>query len=236
MGEVWRVTISDSFNKFLGKVITFLPNLLAMITILIIGFLIAWIVKKLIFRFLKAIQFDKVSERWGLVEVLSKGGLTYSPASLLSRFFYWIIVLITLIMGINALDVPATQNFIAQFFNYLPHLFAAIFILIVGYLIAIFLGQAALIAAVNAQMESAKLLSRSVRWFIVILSLTMALYHLGIAEKVIIAAFSIVFGGIVLALAIAFGWGGRDFAKDFLERLYRKKEKGEKGQDHISHI
>jgi hypothetical protein len=236
MGEVWRVTISDSFNKFLGKVITFLPNLLAMITILIIGFLIAWIIKKLIFRFLKAIQFDKVSEQWGLVEVLSKGGLTYSPARLLSRFFYWVIVLITLIMGINALDVPATQNFIAQFFNYLPHLFAAILILIVGYLIAIFLGQAALIAAVNAQMESARLLGRSIRWFIIILSLTMALYHLGIAEKVIIAAFTIIFGGIVLALAIAFGWGGRELAKDFLERLYRKKEKGERDQDHISHI
>jgi hypothetical protein len=236
MGEVWRVAISDSLNKFLGKVITFLPNLLAMITILIIGFLIAWIVKRLISRFLKAIQFDKVSERWGLAEVLSKGGLAYSPASLLSRFFYWVIVLITLIMGINALDVPATQNFIAQFFNYLPHLFAAILILIVGYLIAIFLGQAALIAAVNAQMESARLLGRSVRWFIIILSLTMALYHLGIAEKVIIAAFTIIFGGIVLALSIAFGWGGRELAKEFLERLYRKKEKGERDQDHISHL
>lgn len=236
MGEIWRVAISDSFNKFLGKVITFLPNLLAMITILIIGFLIAWIIKKLIFRFLKAVQFDKVSEQWGLVEALSKGGLTYSPASLLSRFFYWVIVLITLIMGINALDVPATQNFIAQFFNYLPHLFAAILILIVGYLIAIFLGQAALIAAVNAQMESARLLGRSVRWFIIILSLTMALYHLGIAEKVIIAAFTIIFGGIVLALSIAFGWGGRELAKDFLERLYRKKEKGEGDQNHISHL
>lgn len=236
MGEVWRITIADSFDKFLGKVITFLPNLLAMITILIIGFLIAWIVKKLIFRFLKAIQFDKVSERWGLVEVLSKGGLTYSPASLLSRFFYWIIVLITLIMGINALDVPATQNFIAQFFNYLPHLFAAILILIVGYLIAIFLGQAALIAAVNAQMESARLLGRSVRWFIIILSLTMALYHLGIAEKVIIAAFTIIFGGIVLALSIAFGWGGRELAKDFLERLYKREGKDNEGGDHISHI
>jgi len=236
MGEVWRVAISDSFNKFLGKVITFLPNLLAMITILIIGFLIAWIVKKFIFRFLKAIQFDKVSERWGLANVLSKGGLTYSPASLLSRFFYWIIVLITLIMGINALDVPATQNFIAQFFNYLPHLFAAILILIVGYLIALFLGQAALIAAVNAQMESARLLSRVVRWFIIILALTMALYQLGIAERVIIAAFCIIFGGIVLALAIAFGWGGRELAKDFLERFYKRREKEDEGKEDISHI
>jgi hypothetical protein len=236
MREDWGAAISDSFNKFLGKVLTFLPNLLAMITILIIGFLIAWIVKKLIFHFLKAIQFDKVSERWGLAEVLSKGGVPYSPGSLLSRFFYWVIVLITLIMGINALDVPATQDFIAHFFNYLPHLFAAILILIVGYLIAIFLGQAALIGAVNAQMESARLLGRSVRWFIIILSLTMALYHLGIAEKVIIAAFSVIFGGIILALAIAFGWGGRELAKDFLERLYKRKEKnGEKG-DHISHI
>jgi hypothetical protein len=236
MGGVWRATISGSFNKFLGKVITFLPNLLAMITILIIGFFIAWVVKKLLLRFLKAIQFDKVSERWGLSFVLSKGGVAYSPADLLSRFFYWVIVLITLVMGINALEVVATQNFISRFFNYLPHLFAAIIILVIGYLIALFLGQATLIAAVNAQMDSARFLSRAVRWFIIILSLTMALYHLGIAEQVIIAAFTITFGGIVLALAIAFGWGGRELAKDFLEKLYKRKEEGDKGQDHISHI
>jgi hypothetical protein len=236
MGEVWKVTITDSFNKFLGKVITFLPNLLAMITILIIGFLIAWIVKLLLLRFLRAIQFDKMSNRWGISHVFFQGGMIYSPAHLLSRFFYWVIVLTTLILGINALEVAATQTFIAQFFNYLPHLFAAILILVVGYLIAIFLGQAALIAAVNAQMESAKLLSRAVRWFLIILALTMALYHLGIAEKVIVAAFSITFGGIVLALSIAFGWGGRELAKDFLERIYRRKDRGGEGPDQISHL
>jgi len=236
MGEIWRTAITDSFNKFLGKVTTFLPNLLAMITIIIIGFFIAWILKKFLFRFLKAIQFDRVSERWGLPHILSKGGVTYSPADLLSRFFYWVIVLITLILGINALEVAATQNFISHFFNYLPHLFAAMIILAIGYLIAIFLGQATLIAAVNAQMESAKILSRAVRWFIIILSLTMTLYHLGIAEKVIVAAFSITFGGIVLALAIAFGWGGKELAKNFLEKLSKGRDEGDKGKDHISHI
>ena len=236
MGEIWRTAITDSFNKFLGKVTTFLPNLLAMITIIIIGFFIAWILKKFLFRFLKAIQFDRVSERWGLPHILSKGGVIYSPADLLSRFFYWVIVLITLILGINALEVAATQNFISHFFNYLPHLFAAMIILAIGYLIAIFLGQATLIAAVNAQMESAKILSRAVRWFIIILSLTMTLYHLGIAEKVIVAAFSITFGGIVLALAIAFGWGGKELAKNFFEKLSKGRDEGDKGQDHISHI
>jgi len=235
MGEVWRVAITDSLNKFLAKVLTFLPNLLAMITILIVGFFNAWVVKMFLLRVLKAVQFDRMSEKWGLTYVFSKGGLSYSPAHLLSRFFYWIIVLITLILGINALELTATQHLIAQFFNYLPHLFAAVLILVIGYLIALFLGQATLVAAVNTQMESARLLSRAVRWFIIILSLTMALYQLGIAENVIVAAFTILFGGIVLALAIAFGWGGRELAKDFLEKNYKKKEKEEK-PDQISHI
>ncbi|OGP90730.1 MAG: hypothetical protein A2157_14290 [Deltaproteobacteria bacterium RBG_16_47_11] len=236
MGEVWRVAISDSFNKFLGKVLTFLPNLLAMITILIVGFFIAWVLKVVLLRFLKAIQFDRVSERWGFSQVFSRGGMAYSPTILISRFFFWVVVLITLILGINALEVAATQNFITHFFNYLPHLFAAILILVVGYLVAVFLGQAILIAGVNAQMESAKFLSRAVRWFIIVLSLTMALYHLGIAEKVIIVAFTITFGGIVLALAIAFGWGGRELAKDFLDRHYKEKGEKKEGPDQISHI
>ena len=236
MGEVWKVTITDSLNRFLEKVLIFLPNLLAMITILVVGFLIAWIFKRLLFRFLKAIQFDRVSRQWGLADVLSKGGMTYSPANLLSRFFYWVIVFVTLILGINALEVAATQNLIAQFFNYLPHLFAAVLILVIGYLIAIFLGQATLIAAVNAQMESAKLLSRLVRWFLIVFSVTVALNQLGIAEKVITAAFSVIFGGMVLALAIAFGWGGRELAKEFLERVYKKSEKSDEKENHISHI
>jgi hypothetical protein len=106
----------------------------------------------------------------------------------------------------------------------------------VGYLIALFSGQATLIAAVNARMESARILSRAVQWFIMSLSLTMALYHLGIAEKVITAAFIILFGGTVLALAIAFGWGGRELARDFLERLCRAEQKEDGNQDHLSHL
>jgi small-conductance mechanosensitive channel len=235
MGDVWRDAMADSFNRFLAKVITFLPNLLAMITILLIGFFIAWIVKIVMLRFLKTIQFDKVSERWGVPQVISKGGVAHTPSHLVSRFFYWVIVLITLILGINALEVAATQNFITHFFNYLPNLFAAILILVVGYLIAVFLGQATLIAAVNAQMDAARPLSRTVRWFVMVLSVTMALYHLGIAEKIIIAAFIITFGGIALALALAFGWGGRELAKEFLEKIYRRKGAGE-GGDHLSHL
>jgi len=232
----WRHIMADSFHQFLAKVNTFLPNLLAMIVILIIGFLAAWILKVFIFRFLKVIQFDRRSERWGLAQVLSKGGASFSLAYLVSRFCYWVIVFVTLIMGINALEIGATRSFVAHFFDTLPHFFAAILILVVGYLIAIFLSQAVLIAAVNAQIDSASLLGRFVRWFFIILSMAMALYHLGIAENVVVAAFSIVFGGIVLALAISFGWGGRELAKTFLENLAKRKKKEKEEEDRISHI
>jgi hypothetical protein len=234
--ETWRTVILDSFNNFLRKVLIFLPNLLAMITILILGFLIAWIVKILLFRFLKIIRFDRLSNNWGLTQLLLKGGVSDSPAHLAGRFFYWFIVVITLILGVNDLEVAATQKFIAQFFLYLPNLFAALLIFIGGYLIAVFLGQAALIAAVNAQIDSARLIGRGVRWLILILVFTMALYHLGIAESVVITAFAILFGGIVLTLAIAFGWGGKDLAKDLLEKLYRRRKKEGEGPNDMAHL
>jgi Mechanosensitive ion channel, conserved TM helix len=236
MEEIWRNAIADSLIKFMGKVVAFLPNLLAMITILIVGFVVAWFVRILLHRLFRAIQLDKRSSSWGLAVALSKEGLPYSMSHLLSRFFYWLIVLVTLLLGINALELNVTQLFISQFFTYLPHVFAAVLILVVGYLLAAFLAQAALVAAVNAQMASARAFSRIVRWFIIILSLTMALYHLGIAEKVIIAAFSITFGGIILALAIAFGWGGKELAKNFLEKQYQKKVKKNEEPDHLSHL
>jgi len=232
----WQEIMIESFHKFLGKVATFLPNFLALVAILIIGLLLAWVGKVLLLRFLKALQFDKISDRWGLTHILSKGGMAFSGAHFLSRFFYWVIVIITFILAINALEIRATQTLVAHLLNYLPRLFTTILILAVGYVAAIFLSQAALIAAVNAQIDAAKLISRAIRWFILILSLTMALYHLGIADDVVVAAFSITFGGIALALAIAFGWGGRELAREFLEKICRRKEGKKQEQDHISHI
>jgi hypothetical protein len=222
MGDIWKEAMADSFKRFLAKVITFLPNLAAMITILIVGFFIAWIVKIVMLRFLKTIQFDKVSERWGLPQIISKGGVAHTPSHLVSRFFYWVIVLITLILGINALEVAATQNFITHFFNYLPNLFAAILILVVGYLIAIFLGQATLIAAVNAQMDAARPLSRTVRWFVIVLSA--CIYHLGIAENNHRRFYHYLPGSLTLARRM-----GR--IGEFLEKFIRRKGEGD-----LSHL
>jgi hypothetical protein len=128
--------------------------------------------------------------------------------------------------------VPAIERLLERLFLYLPNLFVAIIILLIGYLLSNFFGRAALIASVNAGLKASRLIGRFVKLTIFLLAATMALEQLGIGKETIIITFAIVFGGIVLALSIAFGLGGRHMAKEYLE----KKVKGEEKKDEISHL
>jgi len=94
----------------------------------------------------------------------------------------------------------------------------AILILFLGVAIANFLSRAALLAAVNAGYSSARIVSWAIRFAIWILAITMTLEELGLARQTVISAFSIVFGATMLGLAIAFGFGGQDLARKFLEK------------------
>jgi hypothetical protein len=124
------------------------------------------------------------------------------------------------------------EQVLSRLLLYLPNIFAAALILLFGYLLSNFLGQAALIAGVNAGLRASRLLARFVRLTIFLLSATMALEQLGIGRETILIAFTLVFGGIVLALAIAFGFGGQELARRYLE----EKTRGEKEEDNISHL
>ena len=126
--------------------------------------------------------------------------------------------------------------------GFVPYLLAAGVLLVVGWLLANFFAEAALIGLVNAQIQEARLISHLIRWGMLIFTLAMVLTQLGIATEIVVAAFSIMFGGIVLALAVAFGLGGRNIAKDALERRLlhggseEKKDKDREQKEEISHL
>jgi small-conductance mechanosensitive channel len=122
-----------------------------------------------------------------------------------------------------------------KFLLYLPSVFIAVVILIVGVLLGNFFGRAALIASVNAGIKLSGLLSKSVKTIIVLFAFVMALDQLGIGRQTVVAAFTIIFGGVVLALALAFGLGGKDIAKKYLERRFSGKEDEERS-DELKHI
>lgn len=232
MKDLLDKVIVIPINKFLNRLEQFLPDILTFLFIFIVGIVLGVILKRIFLRFFDTIKMDKFSERYGFIEILKKGGIKEPISVIISRLIGWLTIIIFSIVALRTLNVPAIEQILERFFLYVPNIFVAVIILFVGYLVGNFIGRAALIAAVNAGLKVSSLVGKLVKLTIFLLALTMALEQLGIGRETIIIAFAIVFGGIVLALAIAFGLGGRDIAKDYLE----KKLKGEEKKDDISHL
>jgi hypothetical protein len=226
-----RVVI-EPFDTFLERFQQFLPNLLSFILVLFAGIVLGLVLKTIFLRFFRAIKLDKFSERSGMVEMLKKGGVEESISHILARLISWLTVISFFILSLRSLNVPVIERILERFILYLPNVFVATVILFFGYMLSNFLGRTALIAAVNAGLKLAGLLGRFVKLTIFLLAVTMALEQLGIGRETIIISFAIIFGGLVLALALAFGLGGRDIAKEYLE----KKIKGDEKKDEISHL
>jgi len=147
---------------------------------------------------------------------------------LLSRFVFWIAWIGFVLLGVSVLGIAGLQEYISRFFLFLPRLFVALVILFFGLVAASFVSRAALLAAVNANFRSSRMLSNAVRIVIITFALSMVFEVLGVAEQTMLIAFATVFGATMLGLAIAFGLGGQDLARRFLERrLARQKEERE---------
>ena len=213
----------------------FLPGLLAMLVILALGILIAKMIKMILVRFLTAVNFDSWCDRMGFTTLMRKGDLWAKPSSTIGVIVFWLLVIVTLMVGLSALKVAAIDQMVGQFFGYLPRVFSAAVILVIGYVLSGFVSRAVLIAAANSGFHYAKLLAETVRTLLAVLILAMVMEQLQIAPTIVLAAFSIVFGGIVAALAIAFGVGGIDAAKRVIERETAEK-RAEEPKDEIEHL
>jgi Mechanosensitive ion channel, conserved TM helix len=212
--------MKDVFVKFKE----FAPNLLAMMTIILVGILFARIMKAVLLRFMRAIKFDTWSDRMGLTVVMRKSDLWSKPSDAVGSIVFWGLIIGSLMAGLSSLKIHAIDSLVASFVLYVPRAFSAVLILIFGYIIAGFIGRAVLIAAVNSGYHYAKLLAEAVRLLLTVLILAMALEQLQVAPGIVVAAFSIIFGGIILALAISFGVGGIDAARKMIEKEDERKD------------
>jgi len=212
----------------------FLPRLIVMLILAFLGWVIAYVAKVVLRGILRLINFDKLSENAGASQLLTKADLP-SATEVLSRFVFWVAWLGFILLGVSVLGILGLQEQITKFFLFLPRLFVALFIVFVGLLAATFFSRAALLAAVNANVPSPRVLSSAIRSIIVVFVLSIAFEELGLAEQTMLVAFGIAFGALMLGLAIAFGIGGRDLAKRFLEEKFvRRKNNNEENEDELS--
>jgi hypothetical protein len=207
-----------------------LPRLIVMLIIALVGWVIAYLVKWILRSILRLAKFDKLSENTGASQLLNKAALP-SSTELISRFVFWVAWLGFIMLGVSVLGIGGLEQHISRFFLFLPRLFVALLIIFFGLLAASFFSRAALLAAVNANLPSPSLLSFSVRTIIIIFVVSMIFEELGLAEQTVLLAFGIVFGAVMLGLAIAFGMGGRNLARQFLEKRLVHEKKSEKEEE-----
>lgn len=233
MAQMIADTVGQAWANFLQSVALYLPRVLATLSIVIVGWLIAALVRVLTRWVLRWTRFDALSEKMGLAAALK--GADLPPASVLAgTVAFWLVFLGFLLAGIDVLGLTALQGLVAGFGAFVPRLMVALAILAIGLAAANFAWRATLLAAVNARMTSPRVLSSGVRALILILAVAMALEQIAVAQTVVLTAFAIAFGAVTIGLAIAFGIGGGSLARRFLEQQF--PERPPTGPDRVSHL
>lgn len=234
MQQQWREIVLDAMRDVGQRLLIVTPRLLAALTLILLAWALASLARRATTRILGAADLDKRCARWGFGAVLGRAGHRPSLTELLGRLVYWAILLVGLLMTVEALEMPGTRGAVGVLLAFLPHLIVAVLVVVGGWMLAQFLAQAVLIAAVNAQVAGASLLAAAVRWLVLTVAGAVALTELGVAREMVLLVFGIAFGGAVLALSLAFGLGARELARQALESYLRRTR--EDSGEPVSHV
>lgn len=231
MSEQVNEVLRQTMTRITTALANFLPGLLAFFMILLLTIIVALVLRAVIRRSLARVEFDTRMEQWGFSAV-NEWAPSQSPTRLIAQASFVTILLVGILIGLSALDTRLISLLIVELFNYLPHVVAAVFILIVGAVLSRFLARSVLISAVNMQIQSARLLSLGVKWLVIVLTVAMALDHLRIGGTVVQISFAILFGGIVLALSLAVGLGSKDMVRQSWQRQTDRMDREVEEQFH----
>jgi hypothetical protein len=234
MGDQWPNDVWSGLLQVRERLLAIIPGLLVLATLLAVGLLLGWLARLAVSRVSRAVGVDRVFERWGLAPSLRRSGIVRLPSDVLGLVCFWAIFILFASVGVDGLALPGAPGATALLMAFLPPLLAAALILLVGWLVANFLSQGVLIAAVNARLPEARVVARGVYWSVLLFAVATALTHLGIGKEMVLVAFGITFGGVVFAVALAFGLGGRSLARHILER--RLHRGAPPPQERITHL
>jgi Conserved TM helix len=234
MWEQVKQALVDSTARFLTRFANLLPGLAALIIALLLSAVLAWILAAIVRRLLASLHFDERLGQWGFSSLAEWSPMS-SPTRLISRSVAALVMISGCLIGIAAFDLDWTYLFVQKVFAYIPDVLAALLVLLVGNVLARFLARSVLIGAVNLNLQYARFLSIGVKWIVIVLAFAMALEHLRIAPGIVELAFGILFGGIVLTLALAVGLSSKDLIGKSLERDV-KKASTEQVEDPLRHL
>jgi hypothetical protein len=222
----WQEVLLEPARSVLAQIGQFVVNILLVIIILIIGWVISRLIKVLVTKGLRIVKLDELSDRIELETILEKGGIGYSLSELIGIVCYWLGILVTFMVAINAVGLTIAADLLNKILLYVPNVIAAIFILILGMFVATILKNIVVTAANNSGVAQGKLLGKVAEVVVMAFAVFIGLEQLGIGIRITQLTISIVLGSIGFGLALAFGLGCKDIVGkmvgDFLDKLKKK--------------
>ena len=214
----------EPLRGFLISVGEFLPRLVLALLVLLAGWIIAKMVRFAIARGLRAVNFNVLTERAGMDGFLRDGGIHTDTAGILALLFYWLVILASLIIGFNLLGLTYITDLLGRVVLFLPKVMVALLILAFGAYFARFIGNAVTAYCRNVHIQDADILGRLAQYAIVAFVVLIALDQVNVGGDIVRQTFLIVLAGVVFALALAFGLGGKDWAAEMLERWWPRRK------------
>jgi Conserved TM helix len=223
----------QSWRNFARAFVLFVPQLVAATIIFFGGLVVSLLGRRIVERLLVWLRFDRLSLRSGASEMLRKAEMPTADV-IIGKMVFWIVWIGFIMAAVDTLQLRPFQGLVDEFFRFVPRFLVALLVLSLAFLVANFLWRATLLSSVNAGLPGARLLSGALRALVIGIGAVMALEQLGLGTAVVLTAFSITFGALMLGLAIAFGLGGRDAARQLLEEQFRAKT--ERDTDAAPHL
>ncbi|MDP3775384.1 MAG: hypothetical protein Q8Q85_14060 [Gemmatimonadales bacterium] len=213
----------------LMQIVHVLPGLLLALVILMAGFLVARMVERLVDAMLARLHFDREAAKWGVTEAVERTGTREGPTRVVGKLLFWFVMLVVILLSSSALGVENINDVFANLVGYIPTVFAAIIVIVLGLILGEFVR--ALILASAGGVEGVPTLAKVAKGVVIMISVFMALQQVGVAADIVTTAFTLILGAVALAVALAFGIGNTHLAGEVTRRWY---EVGRKGQDRRS--
>ena len=222
----WNAVFVEPVKVMLEKFAQFVPMFAGFLVIVLVGWLVAVVLKKVLVKVLVFLKVDTLSGKINLSQLLEKGGIRYTLSEIIGIIFYWLIIFVAIATAINALGLTSVSAVMDRMILYVPNIIIALFILIFGLFLSTFLSSVVVAMSVNAGISQAGLLGKIVSTIVIVFSAMIALEQLNIAAAIINAVITIILASIGLAFAIAFGLGSKDVAARVISDLvdaFKKK-------------
>jgi hypothetical protein len=215
----------DTAQEFLHQAAAFLPKLVLALVVVIVGWLLAKAARFAVQKGLRAINFGVLTERAGTDNFLQQAGMRGDTTTLFGLVAYWLVMLAALIIAFNGLGLMYITDLLHRLVLFTPKLVIAMLIVVFGSYCARFVGAAVHSYCTQAEIPDADLLGKIAQYLIMIFVVMIAVSHVEIGGDLVQRTFLILLGGLVLAFALAFGIGGKDWAAAMLERWWPRQRR-----------